>query len=108
MSIDKTSVSLFSRKIKSGTVQLQFDGNVLKREKKITFLGMLFDSRLSWKDHVQYVVDKFNKRIHIICCKWWLGPGGRLINKVCLLCMEYGSEVYDSTGKTHKEKVDRI
>ena len=66
MSIDKTWVMVFSRRIVKGKVKLKFDGKVLKTEKKVKFLGMIFDSRLSWKDHIDYVIDKCNKRINVL------------------------------------------
>ena len=75
---------------------------------------MIFDFRLSWKDHVQYVVDKCNKRINLLKVlagfRWGADKETMLIVFRGLIrpCMEYGSEVYDSTCKTHKDKLDRI
>ena len=48
-----------------GKVELKYEGKVLKTEKKVKFLGMIFDSRLSWKDHIDFVIDKCNERINV-------------------------------------------
>ena len=66
MSIVKTSLVLFPSRIVKGKVGLKFDEKVLNTERKVNFLGMIFDSRLSWKDHIDYVVDKCNKRITVL------------------------------------------
>ena len=51
---------------KSGNVEQKFDDKVVNKEKKVQILGMIFDSRLAWQDHVQYGVDKCNKRINML------------------------------------------
>ena len=96
---------LFSGKINSGKVELKIDGKVLKREKKVTFVG-IFDFRLSWKGRVQYVVEKWNKKINLMKvltgCRWGANKETMLIlsRGLIRLCLEYGSGVYDSTCKT--------
>ena len=66
MSNAKTSLVLISRRIVKSKVDLKFDGNVLNTEKKAQFLGMILDSMLSQKDHIDYVNDKCNKRINLL------------------------------------------
>ena len=65
VSIDTISVVLFSWRIVKGKVELKFDGLVLNTGKRVNFGGMIFDSSLSWKDHICYVTDKCNKRINL-------------------------------------------
>ena len=84
-------------------VELKFDGKMLKTEKKVKFLGMIFDTRLSWKHHTDYVVDKCNKRINLLKVladsRWGADKEIMLIVYRGLIrsCMECGSELYDST-----------
>ena len=114
VSIAKTSVVLFSRRVVKGKVELKYEGKVLKTEKKVRFLGMIFDSRLSWKDHIDYVIDKCNKRINLLKVltgsRWGADKETMLLVYRGLIrsCMEYGCAVYDLTCKMHKRRSDRV
>ena len=93
---------------------MKFDGKALNTEKEVKFLGMIFDSRLSWKLHIDYVIDKCNKRINLLKVlagsRWGTDRETILMVYRSLIrsCMEYGCEVYDSTCKTHKRRLDRV
>ena len=58
--------------------------------------------------------DKCNKRINLLKVPDGYRSGADKETKLIVYrglirpCLEYGSEVYDSTCKTHKEKLDRI
>jgi ribonuclease HI len=113
VSIAKTSFVLFQRgRIKP--VSLLYEGKVLKREKVVKFLGLMFDQRLSWKDHIKYLVDKCRKRINILKAisgsKWGADKATMLIvyKSLILSCIDYGCEVYDSACKTTKELLTRV
>ena len=60
----KVSVILFSRKRNS--LEQKFDGQDLMKGKDVQILGTIFDFRLVWQDHVQYGVEKCNKRINML------------------------------------------
>ena len=113
ISIAKTSFVLFKRG-KGKKVDLNFGGQALCSEKKVKFLGLLFDYKLTWKAHIDYVVDKCNKRINILKAlsgtKWGADKETMVLVYRSLIrsCMDYGSEVYDSACKTNKLKLDRI
>ena len=84
--IAKSSVVLFFRNITSRKVELKFDGKMLKTENKVQFLGRIFDSRLSQKNHIDHVVGKCNKMINLLkvlaCSRWWWCGG------LCSLCID--------------------
>ena len=45
---------------------LRINGNPVKVDRKAKFLGIIFDSRLTWNDHVNYVVQKCKKRLNLL------------------------------------------
>lgn len=57
-SIEKTKVMFFTRKKIDESIKLELYGRNLERVKSFTFLGVFFDTRLTWRDHVSKVVDK--------------------------------------------------
>ena len=113
VSIDKTSMVLFHRS-KNKHIELNFNGSALKRVDSVKFLGMVFDRRLSWKNHVDYLVTKCKKRINLLKVlagsKWGADKETMLIvyKGLILSCMDYGCEVYDSATKTLKNKLEVV
>ena len=66
ISLDKTVAILFTNARETQAIQLEMQGTPIKVEKKTKFLGMIFDTRLTWKDHVDYVAAKCNKRLNLM------------------------------------------
>ena len=56
------SVILFHR-TKNKKIKVCFNDTVLKKVEKI---GFIFDRRLIWKSHIEYFMDKCQKRINIL------------------------------------------
>ena len=62
LNINKTNYVLFSRK--NGPInnfKVEIDNKTINRLQKVEFLGVIFDSRLSWRDHIRGIVGKLNK-----------------------------------------------
>ena len=57
MSMAKTSVVLFYQ-FKNKRVKVCCNGPVLKKVEKIMLVSLIFDRCLSWKSHIEYLVDK--------------------------------------------------
>ena len=77
----------------------------------INFLGLIFDQRRSWNNHIDSLVDKCRKRINILksasASKWGVDKEIILIlyrSPFCLIL--YGYDIYDSADKTYKAKLD--
>lgn len=113
VSVAKTKVVLFY-KGKKKKVDVKYRGVSLEQETKVKFLGMIFDKRMSWKDHIEYVVSKCKKKVNLL--KVLSGTNWGASKEVNLLlyrslirsCIDYGCEVYDSCAKVHKVKLDRV
>ena len=77
-------------------------------------MGLLFDRSLSWKHPINFMVDKYHKRINILKAlsgtKWGTNKETMVKVKRGLIwsCFDYGSEVYDSACESNKLKIDRI
>ena len=59
-------LSLLTDGITSMDGILRINGSPVKVERKAKFLGIVFDSRLTWNDHVNYVVEKCKKRLNLL------------------------------------------
>jgi len=65
ISLDKTVAVIFSHR-KSRDINLSLNNQPVKVENKAKFLGLIFDSRLSWKDHITYLEQKCKKRLQLM------------------------------------------
>ena len=65
----KSCSVIFTQKIKCDvSKRLTINGSVLKMEPKVKFLGMIFDSKLTWSQHANYIVDKCKSRLNLMRC----------------------------------------
>ena len=73
-SVEKSKVMFFSKKKISENKKLNLYGKNLERENSFRFLGMTFDSRLTWREHVKGIVRKCKGVLNIMRClaglKW--------------------------------------
>ena len=45
---------------------IQLYGKTLERVAKFSYLGVVFDENLSWKDHIEYVGSKVSRRLGLL------------------------------------------
>ena len=113
VSIAKTNVVLF-HKGKFKKVSIFLNGQRLKQEKSIKFLGMIFDHKLSWKDHVDYLVEKCQKRINVLKAltgsKWGADKETMVILYKTFIrsVIDYGSIIYCSASPSILKKLDVV
>jgi ribonuclease HI len=115
ISTEKSCGVIFTNKVKSkNSIKLKIKGKELKMEPKVKFLGMIFDARLTWSDHIKYVVDKCKSALNLMRC---LSGSSWGASKKCLLSiykslirshLDYGSVVLDTAVKTSKAKLDTV
>jgi len=65
ISVNITVAVLFTRRRDRIDNILKINGDSIKIENKANILGIIFDSKLSWNDHVNYIVDKCKKRLNL-------------------------------------------
>ena len=87
-------------------------GVPLPMEKKVKFLGLIFDCKLSWSEHINYVFDKCKRKLNLLRSLSGTSYGA---SKRCLLTiyrtlirslMDYRAIAYDSATKSTKAKLD--
>ena len=67
LNIGKTHFTVFTNKKKRrDELNILIDGNKIEEVNKINFLGVIFDNKLSLKDHVAHVVDKVSRGLGMI------------------------------------------
>ena len=53
---------------KSPNFCIHLYGKTLERVAKFSYLGVVLDDNLSWKDHVEYVGSKVSRRLGLLSC----------------------------------------
>ena len=66
ISINKTTGVLFSKRNNLARINIKIDQKQIKMENKVKFLGVIFDSKLTWKPHIDYIIEKCKKRLNLI------------------------------------------
>ena len=102
------------KKCRLDDIKLNIGGNIIKIEKKVRFLGVIFDREMTWAPHVDYVVARCNKRLNLMKlmagARWGASKSILLIVYKALIrsVIDYGCIVYDSASDTVKARLDVI
>ena len=114
VSMDKTVAVLFCRRVVNNNVILKFNGNTINTTNRAKFLGIIFDSKLTWSEHISYNEGKCKKHLNLMrsvadntwgaCKKSLLTIYGALIRSI----LDYGSVAFDSAFKSTNNRLDSI
>ena len=94
--------------------QIRVNGKEIKTKTKVTFLGIIFDSRLTWEEHIKFIQEKCKKRLNLMRSlagsDWRASKNCQLIVYRTLIrpILDYGSIAYDSAARTHKDHLQVI
>ena len=113
ISTSKTTTIIFSNK-PHAEQNAKIRDEDMKFSSTVKFLGVIFDKRLTWRAHIQYVVNPCNKRMNLLRAvsgnDW--GADKRtlltLYRTLIRLVVDYGSIAYDSASKTNKKLLNQI
>jgi ribonuclease HI len=116
ISTNKTTCVLFTRnrQLKNELSPLSINNHPLKFENEAKFLGVIFDQRLTWKPHVDYIVKKCKSRLNLmrsVTGSYWGASRSSLITIYKMLIrsiLDYGAVAYDSATEAVKKKLDSI
>lgn len=78
-SVNKTKTVVFSRRMIE-EIDLTLYGEKLEKVSKFRFLGIMFDSKLLWDDHVKYIEGKCKKVVNLMRCLTGLDWGADKVN----------------------------
>lgn len=113
-SVEKTNVVVFTRKRVLPEMSLKMYGRDLERVKVFRFLGIIFDEKLVWNEHIKKIVGKCQKVLNIMRGLSGVEWGASFSSlKAIYLAMirsvfDYGSIVYGTASKTQLEKLDKV
>ena len=94
--------------------KLYIEGTLLDYKQNTKFLGVFFTHNLSWKYHINYLLNKARARLNflkIIFNKPWCQHLKTLVNITLALIrskLTYGQEVYHSAPKTLLKKLESL
>ena len=95
-------------------IKLTFYGESLEKVAKYKYLGLIFDPTLTWKRHIDKLVEKCKKPLSILQCvanKNWGADRKSLINLYLAIIqskINYGDFIYGSAAKCHLTNLNRI
>lgn len=104
LNLSKTKFIIFGNRLADTNKKLMINGIELERVSEIKFLGVVIDSKLSWKPHIKYIKTKISKSLAI------LNKAKELLNQASLSMlyssfilpyMTYCVEVWGNTYKTN-------
>ena len=108
-SLDKTKAVLFSQQ---AGIQLRPDlllyGQKIKYEESVKFLGLIFDSKLTWRAHITSVKAKCSRAVGVlksIATQEWGGDMATMVHLYRVMVrsvLDYGCVVYQSACVTTK------
>ena len=110
----KTNALIITKRNTRSPVQLKLEDKVITYVTSMKFLGVTFDSRLTWGTHIKNIHEKCQKDIQlmrVISYNKWSSDYTtllRIYKSLILPKIDYASFLYINTAKTHKLKLDRI
>lgn len=111
LSAEKTTVVVFTKNRKKN-VDLFLNGNKLQVENKARFLGLIMDSKLSWNDHFNNIVDRCRKTLNLMRMlsgsAWGADKNTLLIifKTLILSKITYGAAAYVNASKYQINKLE--
>lgn len=113
-SASKTRCILFSKRSSATIPTLSMNNHALQFEKSTRFLGVTFDSKLTWKTHIQQLRVSCNKVLNLLKVlsghKWGCDTIVllRIYKALIRSRIDYGSVCYGTASKTDLKVIDTI
>ncbi len=108
-------LSVFYKKKRiAENIKLYLYKQPLERVTKFKYLGLWFDSKLTWKIHIDYIGKKCSKILNLMRCvvgQEWGANKQSMITLYCALLrsvLDYGCIVYGSASISMLKKLDLI
>jgi len=112
----KTVAMLFTKNSYASKTQLPLtlNGKPLETVQNVKFLGLTFDQRLTWDQHITTVVNKCKQKVNLLRCltghSW--GAGKKSLLKIYRTLirpkLEYGIEVFHTASNSAIRKLNTV
>lgn len=114
LSVEKTQVICFSKKRVNPTVDLRLYGQTLFQTCTIRYLGIWFDVKLTFREHIQKVMEKCKKAVNVLKCvsgfDW--GATGFALRRIYIALvrsvLDYGCVAFMGASKTLLSGLDKV
>ena len=114
-STTKTVAVRFARcRRKEVVPNLTLKGTILPYEKEVKFLGLIFDSKLTWTSHIDALKLRVKKSLSILKVVSGFDWGAdkksllKLYDSLCRSKFDYGCQIYSSACKTKLKELDVV
>jgi len=115
INIEKTTAIIFTKsKMNLSNLKLKVEQTPIAIKNTCKLLGVIFDKQLTWKPHIEYLVDKATKGLNIMRCISGTSWGSNketlitIYKSLILSQLDYCSFVYDSTAASNSKRLDTI
>lgn len=116
ISPSKCQGKIFTRHRLSEDPQLQINVNGVQLQcvPKLKFLGVIFDTKLLWRQHIQYICQRVAPRIQMLralCRTWWGAHPDTMLTfykGYIRPIFDYACHLYGPAANTHLLKLDRL
>ncbi len=105
---------LFTRKKRTDKVQLKLYSQSMERVTKFKYLGLWFDEKCIWRNHIDQIETKCKKVINLMRSVTGYEWGADKLSLMDIYralirsCLDYGCMVYGAAAKSILEKLDKI
>lgn len=115
LEMDKTKAVVFTRKYKFdiGT-HISFDSHNIEILSRIKFLGVVLDSKLLWRNHMNFIKERVEKKINMLKTitntSWGSNPATCLLlyRSIIRPHFEYGCTLFDNASKSTLGILDKL
>ena len=100
MNVDKSKSMLFHKRRKVNPINIKIDHRTIERVSQFSFLGIMIDENLTWKNHVNMITNKLSKIIGILHRLKYIYPKHILLtiyNSLFIPHVNFGSLVWGTT-----------
>ncbi|KAK7113996.1 hypothetical protein V1264_000134 [Littorina saxatilis] len=111
---EKTTATLFTLSAKATPGKLTLGDTPLKFEDQQTYLGVTYDKRMTWKQHIMNAEGKARRKLNImrkLAGSHW-GANEKILKTVYQGTvrphLEYGSSSWATAAKTHQQALDKV
>ena len=111
---EKSTATLFSLSTKEFASKLMLGDTPLKMEDQQTYLGVTFDKRMTWKQHIQNAEAKARRKMNImrkLAGTHW-GANEKILKTIYQGSvrphLEYGSCSWMTAAKSHHQNLNRV